>query len=164
MKTTISLVFVLMLTALMGLAQAATDPANIYALGGSWNQSASTETSQQFAATALYARKQSEAGTYAFTAIDIVPTSVQPITLTTQTSVGVAQRVLGLGGWTIYATVAAGPSWTGMNTGWAWLAGGMASHPLGKTDWKVAPNVRTIKSSVNNNSGYQIIIGALLMH
>ena len=159
MKRTITLLFVFVLAAICAVAQ--TDPTNIYALGGSWNQSASSQTSQQFAATAMYARAQTEAGTYAFTALDIVPTSIAPITLTNQVSVGVAQRVLTLGAWKVYATAAAGPSWSGTNSGWAWLAGGMASRPLGKGSWRIMPNIRTVKSSVNNNSGYQLILGVM---
>jgi hypothetical protein len=140
----------------------ATEPINLYAVGGSWNQSASGITAQQYAATAMYARAQTAAGTYAFTAIDLVPTSMTPVTLTTQTSVGIAQRVLSVAGWNIYATAASGPSWTGTNTGWAWLAGGMASHAVGKGNWRVMPNVRAIKSSINNNSGVQLIIGVMV--
>ena len=140
----------------------ATDPTNVYGFGGSWNQSASSQTSQQFAATAMYARAQTQAGTYAFTAIDLVPTSIQPITLTTQASVGIAQRFVTLGTWKLYGTAAAGPSWTGTNSGWAWIAGGMATHQIGKTQWKVMPNIRTVKSSVSNNSGYQLIIGVMV--
>ena len=139
----------------------ATDPVNLYAVGGSWNQSASSVTSQQYAATVMYARSQTERGTYAFTALDLVPTSVAPITLTTQTSVGIAQRVLAVGGWNIYATAASGPSWTGTNTGWAWIAGGMASKAIGTKGWRIMPNIRTIKSSVNGNSGVQLIIGVM---
>jgi hypothetical protein len=130
----------------------ATEPINLYAVGGSWNQSASGITAQQYAATAMYARAQTAAGTYAFTAIDLVPTSMTPVTLTTQTSVGIAQRVLSVAGWNIYATAASG----------AWLAGGMASHAVGKGNWRVMPNVRAIKSSINNNSGVQLIIGVMV--
>lgn len=162
MKTTFAGILVLLLAAVCAFAQTPADPINIYALGGSWNQSASSVTSQQFAATALYARAQNTVGTYAFTALDLVPTSVTPITLTTQTSVGIAQRALTISGWKIYGTAAAGPSWTGNNSGWAWIAGGMATHPLGKGNWRIMPNVRTIKSSVSNNSGYQLIIGLMI--
>ena len=138
-----------------------TEPLNVYAFGGSWNQSVSSQTSQQFAATVMYARSQTQSGTYAFTALDIVPTSVQPVTLTNQTSIGIGQRVLTLAGWRAYLTGATGPSWTGTNAGWAWIVGGMATHAIGKGGWMIMPNVRTIKSSVNNNSGYQLILGAM---
>ena len=163
MFKTIALIIVFLLVAVLGFGQTTnTDPSNLYSFGASWNQSASATVAQQFAGTAMYARKQTEKGTYAFTALDIVPTSVTPITVTTQTSIGVAQRVMAVGGWNFYMTAAAGPSWTGTNTGWAWIAGGLASHPIGKTGWSVMPNVRTIKSSVNNNSGYQLIIGVMV--
>jgi hypothetical protein len=137
------------------------DPTNIAAIGGSWDQSASSMTSQQFAMTAMYARKQTQAGTYAFTVLDVVPTSVKPITFTTQTSVGLGQCGLHLGSWNLCGTAAAGPSWTGNNAGWAWTWGGMAKHSLGKHGWMLMPNVRVIRSSVNNRSGSQMIVGAL---
>jgi hypothetical protein len=163
MKNFILTISLLAITAVAAFGQTVTPTTqNIYAFGLSWNQSASTSVAQQIAGTAMYARQQNSAGTYVFTAIDIVPTTVTPVTITTQTSVGVAQKVLAFGGWTFYATAAAGPSWTGTNTGWAWLAGGMGTHSIGKNGWQIMPNVRTIKSSVGNNSGYQLIIGVML--
>ena len=163
MKTAFKLIALFLLVAVLGFGQTATaDPTNLYSFGMSWNQSASATVAQQFAGTAMYARKQTEAGTYAFTALDIVPTAVNPITVTNQTSVGIAQRVLTVGGWKIYGTAAAGPSWTGSNSGWAWLAGGMASRSIGSKGWRIMPNIRTIKSSVSNGSGYQLIIGVMV--
>jgi hypothetical protein len=159
MRNIILTLSLLVITAVAAFGQ--TDQTNVYGFGIAWDQSASNITSQQYAVTAMYARAQTEKGTYAFTALDIVPTSVKPVTVTTQTSVGVAQRVLTLNGWNFYATGATGPSWSGTNAGWAWIMGGMATHSIGKTGWKVMPNIRTIKSSINNNSGYQLIFGCM---
>ena len=133
-------------------------PANIYGAGVSWNQGASSSAAQQFAGTALYARQQTTAGTYAFTVLDAVPASYAPFTVTTNLGVGVAQQVFTLSNWTVYATVAAGPSWSGSNTGWNWTGGAIATHTI-KGKWWIGPNARVVKSSVNNNSGYQLILG-----
>lgn len=135
-------------------------PQNIYGAGISWNQSASSEVSQQFAGTALYAREQTTAGTYAFTVLDAVPTTYTPFTINTNFGVGVGQRVFTAGGWTGYGTAAAGPSWSGSNSGWNWSGGAIATHPL-KDNWWVGINARVVKSSVNNNSGTQFILGVL---
>jgi hypothetical protein len=138
-----------------------TDPLNIWGAGISWNQGASASAAQQFAGTAMYARQQTSAGTYAFTVFDAVPTTLQPVTVTTDVAAGVAQRVFTVAGWQVYLTAAAGPSWSGAATGWAWTGGGMATHAVGKSSWWIGPNIRTVKSSVNNNSGYQLIAGLL---
>ena len=134
------------------------NPVNIWGVGASWNQGASSTLAQQFAGTAMYARAVADAtGTYAYTVIDIVPTNVKPITVTTNVGAGVAQKMLSAGAWTIYATGAVGPSWNGGSAGWAWSAGGMAAHAIGKGTWYVAPMVRVISSNVSNQSGSQLI-------
>lgn len=142
-------------------ATTATDSLNIWGAGISWNQGASSSAAQQIAGTAMYARQQTTAGTYAFTVFDAVPTTLKPVTVTTDVAVGVAQRLFTVTGWQIYLTAAAGPSWTGSNTGWAWTGGGMATHQIKTSSWWIGPNVRTLKSSVNGNSGYQLIIGLM---
>ena len=133
---------------------------NIFGAGISWNQSASASASQQFAGTLFYARQQTEAGTYAFTVVDAVPTTFKPFTVTTNFGIGIGQRVFQLSKWTVYGTVAAGPSWSGSNTGWAWTGGGMAIHPL-KGAWWIGPEARLVRSSVNNNNGNQFIFGVV---
>ena len=162
----LKLVSLLLLAAIAGFAQttnpalSVTDPLNIWGAGLSWNQSASASMSQQFAGSALYARAQNTVGTYAFTMIDAVPTSYRPFTTTTNIGVGIGQKVLTVGAWTLYGTAAAGPSWSGPNTGWNWSGGAMATHDL-KNKWWIGLNARTIRSSVNQNSGNQYIFGVL---
>ncbi len=158
----------LLLTAIAGFAQtttpalSVTDPLNIWALGLSWNQSASASMSQQFAGTAMYAREQNTAGTYAFTVIDAVPTSFKPFTTVTNMGVGIGQKLpFTILGFTPYATAAAGPSWSGANTGWNWNGGFMATRPL-KNKWWWGPAARVIRSSVNQNSGNQYIFSAMV--
>jgi hypothetical protein len=161
MKTKMVL-FVLLLGA-VALGQTATPaptvlpPLNIWGVGLSWNQGASSALSQQFAGTAFYAREQNTAGTYLYTMFDVVSTTVKPLTVTTNTGIGLGQKITTVAGWTIYATATAGPSWTGSNAGWNWTGGGMAAHAIGKSKWNIIPMIRTVKSSVNNNSGYQLI-------
>jgi hypothetical protein len=116
------------------------------------------------AGTGLYARLvSSSSSTYSFTVMDAVPTSTRPFSVSTQTATGVAQKLLTATLFKkhidVFATGAAGPSWTGSNTGWAWNAGGLASIPVGKN--YILPNVRVEKSSVNNHSDYQILGGLL---
>ncbi len=157
----------LLLTAIAGFAQTTnpalsiTDPLNIWGVGVSWNQSASPVLSQQFSGNAFYARDQTTAGTYAFGLIDAVPTSFTPFTTTTNLGVGIGQKVMTVGTWKIYGTVAAGPSWSGTNTGWNWSGGAMATHDLNAKYW-FGFNARAIRSSVNQNSGNQYIFGVLV--
>ena len=158
----IKLLSILLLAAVAGFAQtlSPTDPLNIWGVGLSWNQSASANVSQQFAGTAMYARAQNTAGTYAFTVLDAVPTSFTPFTTTTNLGVGVAQKLGTVGGFTAYGTAAAGPSWSGSNTGWNWTGGAIATHVL-KGNWWYGLNARLVRSSVNQNSGNQYIFGVL---
>jgi hypothetical protein len=158
----LKLLSLLLLAATCAVAQTVNpaDPLNIWAIGVSWNQSASVSASQQFAGTALYARAQNTVGTYAFTVLDAVPTSYQPFTTTTNLGVGIGQKIADIGSWTLYATAAAGPSWSGVNTGWNWTGGAIATHVI-KGKWWGGLNARVIKSSVNNNSGSQFIFGVL---
>lgn len=154
----LKLLSILLLAAIAGFSQtlSPTDPLNIWGVGVSWNQSAQ----QQVAGTLLYAREQTAAGTYAFGVIDAVPTAYKPLTVVTNLGVGVGQKILSINGWSIYATVAAGPSWSGQSTGWNWTGGGIATHAI-KGKWWGGLNARVVKSSVNNNSGSQFIFGVL---
>lgn len=131
-------------------------PKNVYAAGVSWNQSATPAV----AGTALYARAVDAAGTYAFTAVDVLPSSVKPFTVTTNMGVGIAQKVFSIGKIPIYVPTAAGISWNGSNTGWQWSTGALASIRLGKnSNWHVFPMVRFARSNVSNSSGVQPILG-----
>ena len=159
----LKLISLLLLAAICAVAQTDNpgDPLNIWGVGVSWNQSASASASQQFAGTALYAREQNTVGTYAFGVLDAVPTSYQPFTTCTNLGVGLGQKLVAVGSWTIYATAAAGPSWSGANTGWNWTGGAIATHAI-KGKWWAGVNARTIRSSVNQNSGQQYIFGLLV--
>ena len=135
--------------------RAQTAPSNIYAAGASWNQNASP----QIAGSALYARAVSDS-TYAFTVVDVLPTTMKPITVTTQFGAGVAQKVLTINSVRIYVPTSAGVSYNGQNTGWAWSTGGMAVATV-SGNWRIMPNVRVVKSSVSNGTGYQLIAGVM---
>lgn len=141
---------------------AATTPApaiqNVYAAGVSWNQSASPA----IAGTALYAHAVDSSGTFAFTAIDVLPTSVKPFTVTTNVGVGVAQKLFSIGKVPILCPTTAGVSWSGTNTGWAWSTGALASVKLGKSNWHLFPMVRVARSNVSSGSGVQPIVGVAL--
>ena len=120
--------------------------------------------SPAIAGTALYSRLISATSrTYSFTLLDAVPTTTKPYSVSTQTATGIAQRLFTMPLFRkrvdIYATGAAGPSWAGSNTGWAWNAGGLASIPIGAN--RIMPNLRVNKSSVNNHSDYQLMGGVL---
>lgn len=112
------------------------------------------------AGTGLYAHSVNDSGTYAFTAIDALPNSIKPFTVSTNIGVGIAQRVLTLGKVPVYMPTAAGISFNGSNTGWQWNGGAMASIHV-KNNYYIMPSVRFLKSSVSNGTGYQPIIGVL---
>ncbi len=147
-----------MLCASPVMAQTAAAPApiaNLYAAGVSYN----TGASPAVAGTALYAHNVT-GNTYAFTAIDAVPNTLQPFTVTTNVGVGVAQKVATILGADVFVPTAVGVSWSGSNTGWQWNAGAaLAFHVKGQ--YYVLPSVRVVKSSVSGGSGYQPIIGVL---
>jgi hypothetical protein len=130
---------------------------NIYAAGVSFNNSGSPS----IAGTGLYARLLSDAsGTYAFTAVDALPNTLKPFTVTTNFSGGVAQKVFTIGKIPIFVPTAAGVSYSGSNVGWAWSTGALASIKL-KGNFRIFPTVRIAKSSVSNGTGYQPIVGVL---
>lgn len=129
---------------------------NVYAGGVSWNSTATPAV----AGTVIYAHAVDTSGTFAFTAIDAIPTSTKPFTVTTNVGVGVAQRVFSIGKIPIYIPTTAGISWSGSNTGWAWSTGGLASIKLGKkSSWHIFPMVRVARSNVSGGSGFQPIVG-----
>lgn len=128
---------------------------NIYAGGVSWNQSATPA----IAGTALYAHAVDSSGTYAFTAVDVLPTSTKPFTVTTNIGAGIAQKIFTIGKVPIFIPTTAGVSWSGTNTGWAWSTGALASIKLGKKNWHFFPMFRVARSNVSSGSGVQPIIG-----
>lgn len=131
----------------------ATD-SNIYGAGVSY----SVNASPAIAGTGLYARLIT-GSTYAFTSVDAVPNTLKPFTVTSNIGVGVAQKVLTLGGMPVFCVTGAGPSWTGSNVGWQYNGGCLGAIPYKKL--LIMPNVRFLKSSVSNGSGYQPIIGVM---
>lgn len=116
------------------------------------------------AGTALYTRRLADK-TRAFVALDAVPTNTRPFAVTTNVGVGIAQRVgPAITVWrreiTFWIPTSAGVSWSGVHVGWKWDGGGLANIPL-KGPTAIQPNVRFVKSSINNHSDYQVIGGAL---
>ena len=128
---------------------------NIYGAGVSYNAGASPA----IAGSALYARLVAGTGTYAFTQVDALPASIKPFTVTTNVSVGVAQKLATIAGIPIYVPASAGVSFNGTNAGWAWSGGGMAVVKVKGA--LVMPNVRFMKSSVSGGAGYGVIAGCL---
>jgi len=156
MKKSFAVLAVIFVLSLAALAQAPLT--SLYAAGVSFNNSGSPS----IAGTGLYARLVNDGtGTYAFTAVDALPASVHPFTVTTNMSAGIAQKVVTLGKVPIFVPTSAGISYNGTNTGWAWSTGGLASIRV-KNNWRICPNVRTLKSSVSSGSGYQLIVGLLV--
>lgn len=156
MKNAITLALAVLALSIAALAQ---DPqaTNLYAAGVSFNNSGSPSV----AGTALYAHSISDgSGTYAFTVVDALPSSYHPFTVTTNFSAGIAQKVFSIGKVPFYIPTAAGVSFTGTNTGWAWSTGALASIKV-KTNWRIMPNVRVVKSSVSGGTGYQPVVGIL---
>lgn len=137
-------------------APAAPDLANLYAAGMSY----SVNASPSLAGTALYAHLASDSGTYVFTAVDAVPNTLRPFTVTSNVGAGVAQKICTVGKFSVFVPTAAGISWTGKNTGWQWSSGALISIHL-KGDYYLLPSVRFLKSSVSGGTGYQPIVGLL---
>lgn len=142
----------------LSLAAFAQNASNIYAAGGSYNQSGSPSV----AGTALYAHLVNDgSGTYVFSMFDALPASHSPFTVTTNLGGGIAQKLATIAGVSLYVPTSAGVSFSGSNLGWQWNTGVLASIPI-KNSWKVMPNVRVIKSSVSGGTGYQPVIGLLV--
>ncbi len=146
--------FVAMMTLCFAAAMAAAqttataDLQNIYAGGISYS-------------VGLYAHLVGNTGTYAFTAVDALPNTVKPFTVSTNIGAGIGQKVTTIGKIGIYMPTAAGISFNGANTGWQWNGGVLASIHV-KGSYYVMPSARFLKSSVSNGSGYQPIVGVLL--
>lgn len=132
-------------------------PANVYAMGVSYNQGASPS----IAGTGLYAHLISDgSGTYAFTVVDALPASVKPFTVSTNIGGGIAQKVFTIGKVPVLIPTSAGISFTGGNTGWSWSTGVLASIKI-SSNVRLLPNVRVQKSSVSGGAGYQPIVGLM---
>lgn len=127
---------------------------NLYFGGVSYNLGATPS----IAGTGGYAHALNADGTYGFAVFDALPNTLQPFTVSTNVGGGVAQRVITIGKIPIYTPITAGFSWTGHNSGWQWSGGGAASIHI-KGPWYFLPNVRFLKSSVSDGTGYQIIAG-----
>lgn len=138
-------------------APAAASLQNVYAGGVSYSIGATPA----IAGTALYAHLIADTGTYAFTAVDALPSSSKPFTVSTNFGVGVGQKVATISKIGIYMPTAAGISFNGTNTGWQWNGGVLASIHV-KGNYYVMPSARFLKSSVSNGSGYQPILGILI--
>ncbi len=134
----------------------ATGLQNLYAAGASYSINAKPGV----AGTGLYAHLVAGTGTYAFTAVDALPNTTKPFTVTSNIGVGIAQKLTTVGKVGIYLPTAAGISWSGANTGWQWNGGAAATIPL-KNGYLLMPTVRFLKSSVSGGTGYQPIFGIL---
>lgn len=107
---------------------------------------ASADTNGHVSGSALWAHSVNSVGTYAFTAVDFIPASVKPFTVTTNVAVGISQKIATIDGVSFYAPTSAGISFTGTNTGLAWSTGIGAPIKL-HTDkrgfnWYAMPTVR----------------------
>lgn len=131
----------------------------IYAGGVSYNAGASPA----IAGTGLFAHQLNSAGSYAFTAIDALPNTYKPFTVSTNVGIGVAQKVATIAGVDIFVPTAAGISFNGTNTGWQWNAGALAAIHI-KGNYYLMPNARFLKSSVSGGTGYQPILGILFAY
>lgn len=137
--------------------QAIAGPVNFYAFGVSYNVNAKPA----IAGTAMYCHNldpKHQLSTYACTVFDAVPNTIKPLTVSTNIGAGIAQDIAHFGKVTIWTPAAAGFSWNGKSSGWEWNGGVAATIPTGKRLYLV-PNVRFLKSSVSNGSGYQVIAG-----
>jgi len=144
------------LLTLLGAVAASAQVNNIYAAGGSYNINAAPSV----AGTALYAHLLNGNGTYAFTAVDALPSTLKPFTVTSNIGVGVAQQLFTIGSVPVYVPTAAGISWSGTNTGWQWSGGALVGIKV-KGNYYLMPSVRFLKSSVSGGTGYQPIFGLL---
>lgn len=130
---------------------------NVYAGGVAYSIGATPAV----AGTALYAHLLTDTGTYAFTAVDALPNTAKPFTVSTNFGVGVGQKVMTMSKAKIFMPTAAGISFNGTNTGWQWNGGIIASIPV-KGNYFLMPSVRFLRSSVSNGAGYQPILGILV--
>ena len=119
--------------------------------GVSWQRGASPAV----AGTGLYARQVS-GGSWAFTVLDALPGGGGLVS--TSVSVGLAQRLFGVGRVAVFVPTAAGIGWSGANLGWNWSTGAMVVVRAGR--WRVCPALRTFKGSVAG--AYRVGVGVLV--
>lgn len=131
-------------------------PSSFYAIGGSYNPSASPS----FAGTLLVAKNIAISGTnqLAFTVIDVLPVNLKTLTVSTNIGLGDAIKLATIAGHNVYAPTSAGVTYTGSNTGWNWSTGLAVPVKIRSGNWYAVPNVRVLKSSV---STYQLVPGVL---
>lgn len=149
-----------LLFALCTLTTHGQDITNLYAAGGSYSSGASPA----FAGTALYAHAVSPdtaPGMYAFTMIDAIPATVKPFTVSTNIAAGIGEKIATIANVPIFIPTAAGISFNGTNTGWAWSTGVAAPIQWKKGNFYIVPTLRVLKSSVSGGSGYQPVVGIL---
>jgi hypothetical protein len=124
---------------------------NFAAAGVSYNHS----TAASLAGTAVYGHIIAGSSWF-FASLDVVPDSTKPATVSTNFAPGIAQKLFTIRWLDLYTVTGTGVSWAGSNTGWTWSGGEMPVVRLPR-GWVIALPVRFIKSSVNNNSNYQVI-------
>ena len=135
-------------------AQAPPTLQNLYAAGVSWNQAGTPAV----AGTALFAHLVNDgSGTYAFGVYDALPQNTKPFTVTSNVGMGIAQQIFKIGNTPVFIPTAAGISFTGSNTGWAWSTGVGVPIKIKSSSWYAMPTVRVVKSSVAGGTGYQLI-------
>lgn len=151
----------LMLPAAKLQAQTGADPGaiaspvqNFYAAGLSYTTGGG---STPLAGTAAWAHNLNN-GTYSLAVLDAVPSTVKPLTVTTNLGAGIAQKVFTISGYPVYMPVAAGFSWSGANAGFQWSGGGFVPVKI-KNGYSVVVSLRYLKSAVSNGTGYQLIPG-----
>lgn len=133
----------------------APQPGQFAAVGLSYNQGAKPA----MAATGLLAIPAGK-DTYWYTMLDALPSTTKPFTVTNQFSTGLARRIATVGNTSVFMPTTAGVAWNGTNTGWSWSTGLVAVRP-----WHgvyLMPNVRMIKSSVNEHTNYQVVGGVMV--
>jgi hypothetical protein len=124
-------------------------PGNIYAFGLTYNPNASPVV----AGTGLYGRLVDNKGTYAVAVLDVVPTTAQPYTITTNPSAGVAQEFYAHANLKVFVTPSAGLSYSGTNTGYSYAMGGLITYDLSPS-YALGFGGRLFKSNISG-SGYQ---------
>lgn len=142
------LALVLMLLCGLALAQ---NPANIYGVGAAFNPSVAPNV----AGFGLYGHQLLD-GTYAVSMLDVVPLPNSPSVVTTNLSVGVAQKLATIAGMNFYAPAGVGFTVNGPNVGFQWNGGVMGSVKL-KGNYRALLGFRFQKSAVSNGEGYQLL-------
>lgn len=118
---------------------------DLVAAGANWNQ----YNSPQISGSVLYARLIS-GRTYSFNLVDITSKALKPFTVQTSIATGVGQHILDMGPAHVYAVTAFGVAAGGTNVGGSFTAGGCAVIPIKHSGWAIVPNVRVLKSSLND--------------